>query len=169
MRRVRSLCVESLEERKLLSGAHAVAHAQPKIARTALVLTGTLTVDNNAATTSEDDEEDVMTSTPVAGQLGALGEVHGMWSAASDEYGDYIGPDSLQLRTASGSFVVQFSEQKTNAVHHLAGGAIDSVHPQLASDGTGAYARTMEKGTIGLTTNSARTIVDSIALTSQGK
>ena len=65
--------------------------------------------------------------------------------------------------------MVQFSEQDTNAVHHLGGGVIDSIHPQLASDGTGAYARTMEKGTIGLTTNSARTVVDSITLTSQGK
>ena len=70
MRRMRSLCVELLEERKLLSRAHEVAHVKPAAAMTALVITGTLTVDNNAATETEDDEGDVMTSTPVAGQLG---------------------------------------------------------------------------------------------------
>ena len=146
-----------------------MAHVRPATALTPLVITGTLTVDNNAATMTEDDEGDVMTSTPVVGQLGALGEVHGVWNTATDEYGDYMGPDSLRLHTASGSFVVQFNEQDTNAVHHLAGGVTESVHPQLAADGTGAYARTKEKGTIDLTTNSARTVVDSITLTSQGK
>jgi hypothetical protein len=134
-----------------------------------VVLTGTLSVDNSAATVTEDEEGDVMTSTPVAGQLGGLGEVHGLWNVTNDQYGDYMGPDSLQLRTDSGSLVVQFSEQNTDAVHHIKGGAIASVHPQLASDGTGAYARTRESGTIALTTNSARTLVESMTLTSEGK
>jgi hypothetical protein len=169
MRRGRFLCIESLEQRRLLSRAHLAAHVKPAIATTALVLTGNLAVDNHDSTTTEDEQGDVMTSTPVAGQLGAIGEVRGVWNTATDQFGDYIGPDSLRLRTANGSFVVQFSEQNTAAVHHLKGGAIESVHPQLASDGTGAYARTREKGTIELATNAARTVVGSITLTSQGK
>ncbi len=169
MRYARFLCFESLEERKLLSRAHVALHARSVVAATALVLSGTLAVDNGAATTTEDEQGDVMTSTPVAGQLGALGEVHGIWNETSDQYGDYMGPDSLQLRTANGSFVVQFSEQNTDAVHHLTGGGIESVHPQLAADGTGAYARTKESGTIELSTNSARTVVTGMTLVTQGK
>ena len=168
MRHGRPLCFESLEEKKLLSGSHVAAHNRAAVATTLLELTGTLKVHNQAAMTSTDENGDVMTSTPVTGQLGSLGEVRGTWNTASDEYGDYMGPDTLQLRTANGSFVVQFSEQNIDSVQHLAGGATETVHPQLASDGTRAYARAKESGTIELTSNPARTAVGSMTLTAQG-
>ena len=141
MRHARSLCVESLEERKLLSRAHVAPHDRPAVRATALVLTGTLKVDNNAATTNTDDDGDVMISTPVAGQLGTLGQVHGIWNTSSDDYGDYLGPDTLQLRTSKGTLMVAFSEQNTDSVTHVAGGATETVHPQFGNDGTGAYAK----------------------------
>jgi hypothetical protein len=168
MRHGRSLCFESLEERRLLSRSHVAAHATPAAATTLLVLSGTLKVDNSAATTSEDDNGDTLIATPVAGQLGSLGEVHGTWNTSADEFGDYLGPDTLSLRTAKGTFVVQFNEQHIDAIHHVAGGASETIDPQLASDGTRAYARTRESGTIELTTNPARTDVVSLTLTTQG-
>jgi hypothetical protein len=168
MRHGRPLVFESLEEKRLLSASHVAAHARPAVAATPLVLTGTLKVDNNAATTSEDDEGDVMIATPVAGQLGSLGEVHGTWNTAEDEFGDYLGPDTLQLHTAKGSIDVQFNEQDIDSVHHVAKGPSETIDPQLASDGTRAYARTRESGTIELTTNPARTDVVSLTLTTQG-
>jgi hypothetical protein len=165
----RFLHFEDLEERQLLSGTQRVPHAKRAIATTMLVLNGTLAVDNKATTTSMDDEGDITTSIPVAGQLGALGEVHGTWNTSADQYGDYLSPDTLQLRDSKGTFVVAFNEQDSDAVHHLAGGAEENVHPQLGSDGTGAYARTKESGTIELTTNSARTLTESMTLTTQIK
>ena len=89
-----------------------------------------------------------MTSTPVAGQLGALGKVHGVWNESADEYGDYMGPDTLRAPHCQGSFHCRIQRARRYAVHHLAGGARQEVEPQLASDGTGAYARTKESGTI---------------------
>jgi hypothetical protein len=168
MRRVRSLSFEPLEERKLLSRAHVAVHSKPAVATTALVFNGTLRVDNNAATMSEDDEGDTTTSTPVSGQLGPLGQVRGIWNTSDDEYGDYLGPDTLQLRTAKGTFVVAFSEQNTDSASHLHGGATDTVDPQLGSVGTGAYAHERESGTIGLTSNSARNEIVSLTLTTTG-
>ena len=168
MRRLRSLSFEPLEVRKLLSRAHVAAHGRPAVALTVLPLTGTLTVENKASMTSTDAQGDVMSSTPIVGQLGTLGEVRGTWSTESDQYGDYMGPDTLRLHNARGSVVVLFSEQNTSSVQHLAGGATATVHPQLAGNGTRAYARTRESGTITLTTNSARTVVVSMTLTGQG-
>ena len=168
MRHGRPLCVESLEERKLLSGSHVAPHARPAATTTLLALSGTLKVDNNAATTSEDDNGDTLISTPVAGQLGSLGKVHGTWNTAADDFGDYLGPDTLSLRTARGTFVVQFNEQHIDSIQHVAGGASETIDPQLASEGTRAYARTRESGTIELTTNPARTAVVSLTLTTQG-
>jgi hypothetical protein len=168
MRRGRPLCVESLEERKLLSGSHVAAHARPAVATTPLVISGTLKVDNGAATMTEDDSGDILIATPVSGQLGSLGEVHGTWNTSADEFGDYLGPDTLQLRTSKGSIVVQFNEQDVDSVHHVAKGPSETIDPQLASNGTRAYARTRESGTIELTTNPARTDVVSLTLTTQG-
>ena len=94
MSHVRSLCFEALEERKLLSRGHIVAHAKHAAVATPLVLNGTLTVDNKATTTSMDDQGDTTTSIPVAGQLGTLGEVRGIWNESADSEGDYLGPDT---------------------------------------------------------------------------
>lgn len=166
MRHVRSLCFESLEDRKLLSRAHLVTHAKPAATAAPLVLNGTLNVDNKALTTSMDDQGDVMTSIPVAGQLGTIGKVHGVWNEMSDQFGDYMGPDTVQLHTAKGSFVVAFSEQNTDAIHHLAGGVTESIHPEITSDGTGAYARERGTGTITLTSNSGSTVVKTMEFSS---
>ena len=100
----------------------------------------------------------MMTSTPVAGQLGTLGEVRGIWNESADEYGDYLGPDTMQLHNAKGSFVVAIQRTKHRAVTPSRGRCRPStVDPSSPSDGTGAYARAKESGTIELTTNSART------------
>jgi hypothetical protein len=130
----------------------------------ALFLNGILTVDNKASSTSMDISGDTTTSIPVSGQLGALGEVHGTWKQTDDALGDYMGPDTIQLHNSRGTFVVQFSEQRIKAVRHLPGGAVEHVDPQIASQGTGAYAGAKESGTIELTSNAAHTQIESITL-----
>ena len=136
MRRSRFICFDALEERKLLSGArHVTAHAKPAVGTTPLVLNGTLTVVNTDQTTTEDEDGDVTTSTPVVGQLGILGKVHGIWNESADEFGGYEGPDTIQLRTAKGTFIVAFSEQNTSSVHHLAGARSSTFAPSLPLTG----------------------------------
>ena len=81
MTHVHSLRFETLEARQLLSMTHvAVAHAA-RAAAPPFVLNGTLTVDNNpdASSTIRNAEGFMTTSVPVAGQLGTLGQVHGIW------------------------------------------------------------------------------------------
>ena len=169
MTRVGELRVEWLETRQLLSGAHHVEpHVKHPVAGSALVINGTLAVDNNAASVTMDAEGDTITSTPVAGQLGALGEVHGVWTTSDDEYGDYMGPDTLKVHDPSGTFVVQFNESAGHA-RRIGGGAVQYSDPQLAADGTSAYAGSRESGTIELTTNAARSSVTTLTLVSQGK
>ena len=75
MNHVRSLFFESLEGRRLLSNAHVnAAHAKPAVVATPLVLSGTLTVDNKAASTVMNEDGSTTTSIPVSGANGYLPE-----------------------------------------------------------------------------------------------
>jgi hypothetical protein len=157
---------ETLETRQLLSTAHvAVAHAA-RAAAAPLVLNGTLTVDNNpdATSTTMNADGSMTTSVAVAGQLGALGRVHGIWNETTDAYGDYEGPDELILRGARGSFAVGFNNENTKPVHAKMHGAISYQHAQVVLGGTGAYAKESESGSIEETTNAARTQIVSLTL-----
>ena len=167
MSHVRSLCFDVLEERKLLSRGQVVAHAKHAVVATALVLNGTLTVNNRGTTTSMDDQGNTTTSTPVSGQLGALGAVRGIWNESADSEGDYVGPDTLQLHNATGSFIVAFNANNPGQLHRISGGSVYYQHAQHVSGGTRAYARAKESGSIELTTNTARTAVESMTLTTQ--
>ncbi len=167
MSHARSLTFDALEERKLLSRGQLVAHANHAVIATPLVLNGTLTVNNRGTTTSMDEQGDTTTSTPVAGQLGTLGEVRGVWNESADSEGDYEGPDTLRLHNAKGSFTVAFNADNPGQLHRSAGGAVYYQHPQLVSGGTRAYARVKESGSIDLTTNTARTVVQTMTISTQ--
>ncbi len=171
MKHVHSLRFEALEARQLLSRAHvhvAVAHvARP--AATPVVLNGTLTVDNNpsATTTTQNEDGSMTASVPVAGQLGALGQVHGIWNETVDSFGDYEGPDTLTLHDSNGALVVAFNDASSKPADVKVRGAVSYEHPQMVYGGTGAYARVSESGTIELTTNAARTEIVSLTLHTQ--
>jgi hypothetical protein len=167
MRHVRSLCFEALEQRKLLSRGHIVAHAKHAVVATALVLNGTLTVNSKGTTVNMDELGNTTTSTPVSGQLGALGAVRGIWNESADSEGDYVGPDTLQLHNSKGSFNVTFNADNPGQLHRIAGGGVYYEHPQHVSGGMRAYARAKESGSIELTTNPARTVVESMTLSTQ--
>src|ERR1700722_15533777 len=109
MSHVRSLCFEALEARKLLSRGQIVAHSKHAVVATPLVLNGTLTINNRGTTVTTDEQGNTTTSTPVTGQVGTLGEVRGIWNESADSEGDYVGPDTLQLHNAKGSFIVAFN------------------------------------------------------------
>jgi hypothetical protein len=171
MKHVHSLRFESLEARQLLSRAHvhvAVAHALRPPA-TPVVLNGTLNVDNNpnATTTTTNEDGSMTTSVPVAGQLGALGEVHGIWDESVDSFGDYEGPDTLTLHDSNGALVVAFNNASSTPADVKVRGAVSYEHPQMVYGGTGAYARASESGSIELTTNAARTQIVSMTLHTQ--
>ena len=171
MKHVHSLRFESLEARQLLSRAHvlvAVAHAARPPA-TPVVLNGTLTVDNNpnATTTTTNEDGSMTTSVPVAGQLGALGQIHGIWDETVDSFGDYEGPDTLTLHASNGTFAVAFNNENSPRAGVKVGSAMRYEHPQIVLGGDGAYAQASESGTIELTTNAARTQIVSMTLHTQ--
>jgi hypothetical protein len=169
MKHVHSLRFETLEARQLLSRAHvAVAHAARPPA-TPVVLNGTLTVDNNpsATTTTMNEDGSMTTSVPVAGQLGALGQVHGIWNETVDSFGDYEGPDTLTLHDSKGTFAVAFDNENSPRADVKVRGAFSYEHLQMVYGGNGAYARASESGSIELTTNAARTEIVSMTLHSQ--
>ena len=122
MSHVHSLRFESLEGRELLSRAHAALMPprptpRPAAAAGPLVLDGTLTVNNKAATRSRHEPgRRLMTmSVPVSGQLDGLGKVHGVWYESTDQYGDYLGPDTITLHGAQGRFTIAFSNANSRA------------------------------------------------------
>lgn len=172
MKRVHSLRFDTLETRQLLSTTHAaVAHgahgARAARATTVpLVLNGTLTVNNNPALTSitTNVDDSMTTSVQVSGQLGPLGEVHGVWSTSVDEFGDYDGPDTLVLHNSKGSFGVAFNDQNAKPTAAKAHGALSYEHAQVVLGGNGAYARATESGSIEVNTNAARTEIVSLTL-----
>ena len=81
--------------------------------------------------------------------------------------GTIWGPTLLQLHNAKGTFIVAFNADNPGQLHHIAGGGVYYQVPQLVSGGTGAYARATESGSIELTTNAARTVVESMTLSTQ--
>ena len=95
MRHVHPLQFDDLEAKQLLSKASiAVPHTKPAVTAAPIVLNGTLTVDNNAATTTENADSSTTTVTPVTGRVATLGKVHGVWSETTDPYGDIEGLDA---------------------------------------------------------------------------
>jgi hypothetical protein len=162
MRHVHSLRFETLEARQLLSNTHVAVADATRAALAPPVLNGTLTVDNNpgAASTIRNGEGAMTTSLPVAGQLGTLGHVHGVWDVTVDARGVVFAPDELILRDSKGSFVVAF----TQPARTKAGGGVSYERPQVVLGGTGAYARASESGSIEVTYNAAGTQVVSMTL-----
>jgi hypothetical protein len=170
MSHVRPLVFDALEHRVLLSKGHVgVLHAVPAVAAAPLVLDGSLAVDNNgnAASTSMNLDGSTTTSVPVAGRLGTLGEVRGVWNKSVDAFGNPTGLDTLRLHNSRGAFVVAFNGQQPVRAQPAPHRAVYYRHPQRLSLGTGAYAGASESGTIELVTNSARTVVQSMTLASR--
>ncbi len=161
MKRDRSLRFDDLEDRRLLSHVHA-AHALSRAARpaaTTISLTGTLSVDQKptASTTISNPDGSTTTYVAVTGNLGGMGQVHGIWTENTDSFGYYQGPDTLNLRSASGSIVLEFNNQNTTSPRGR--GPAVYQHREILSTGTGAYAHTRESGTITVTTNASRNSV----------
>jgi hypothetical protein len=166
MRHVYPLRFDTLESRQLLSRAHLpVVHAA-RVAAAPIVLDGTLSVDNkhNAISSTMNADGSSTTSVAVAGQLGALGPVHGVWYENQDAFGNYQGPDTLRLRDAKGTITLAFNNLNPSTPHAKLRGAVVYEHTQRFYGGTGAYARASESGTIELTTNAARNEVVSLTL-----
>jgi hypothetical protein len=166
--RVHGLRFEFLETRTLLSASHHVAaHHDSTGATVPLVLDGTLTVDNTSPTTTMNEDGSTTQSVPVAGRLGALGAVRGVWNETVDQYGDYVGPDVLRLHTASGTFFVAFDNASPGTAQRAGKGTIYYEHLQRVYDPTGVYAGDSETGTIDLDMNRAQTHVISLRLQTQ--
>jgi hypothetical protein len=175
MNRVHSLRFEALESRELLSRTHtaiahdAKAHAKPAAADAApLVLSGTLTVNSRAASTSENAYGDYTESEPVSGQLSGLGKVHGIWYESTDSEGDYEGPDTITLHSAKGGFTIAFNNGTSGPAHSTGNDTVYYQHAQEVISASGAYTRAKESGTIDLNMNAAHTTVESVTLSSSG-
>jgi len=163
----RALGFDALEGRTLLSGSRvAVHHSTPMIAATPVVLDGTLAVDNNSANITTNPDGTSISSTPVAGRLGALGKVRGVWNVGLDTFGDTTGVNALRLHAPKGSLVISFSTVNTVKPHPAARGAVYYPRAQQLVAGTGAYAKATESGMIDLTTNPGRKQTVSLALMS---
>jgi hypothetical protein len=157
MRHARFLDFDALEGRKLLTRAHHVAAHHPHAAAAvALVLDGTLAANQKAAVTSMNADGSTMVSVPVAGVLAGLGQVRGFWNQSTDSFGEYLGPDTLQIRDARGAFVVVFNNANPVRPQRTAAGLVFRPLPQRVHGGAGAYAHATETGTIQVTSNPAR-------------
>ena len=169
MSHVRSLHFDSLEARKLLTKTHlATVHSVPAVVAAPLVLSGTLTVDNKAGTSMTNLDGSTTNMVPVAGRLGALGEVRGVWNESLDSFGDYEGPDIIQLHAAKGTFTITFSNATPGPTHTTAAGAVYYQHSQRAGLGTGVFKSESETGSIQLVLNHAKTVVQSMVLDTTG-
>jgi hypothetical protein len=166
MRHVHTLRFEALESRQLQSRAHMpVAHIA-RAAATPLVLDGALSVDSEGHAISATMNVDGSTtkSIAVAGQLGELGPVHGVWYENQDSFGQYQGPDTLRLRNTKGTITIAFNNLNPSSAHASGRGPVNYDHIQRFYAGTGAYARASENGTIELITNATQTHVVSLSL-----
>jgi hypothetical protein len=170
MSRVHSLHFEALETRELLSTAHpAKVHAKAAVATVPLVLNGTVNVNNGEALSDENMDGGYTTTVPVSGQLGALGQVTGMWYESSDEYGDYLGPDTITFHDSQGAFTIAFNNGSSGPAHRTGPHSVYYQHKLQIEGGTGAYSGDTGSGTIDLNMNAAHTEVQSLTLNAQSK
>jgi hypothetical protein len=174
MSQVHFLQFEALETRELLSSAHHAAHAagthsRPTVAMVPLVIDGSVAVNNNAAVSDENLDGGTTTSIPLTGQLGALGKVTGVWYESTDEYGDYLGPDTITFHDAQGSFTVAFNNGTSGPAHRTGPHSVYFEHPLEIKGGSVAYAGDTGSGTIDLNMNAAHTEVASITINAQSK
>lgn len=171
MNRVRTPHLEPLEGRRLLSGAHArVAHAHvhahPAVTAAPLVFSGTLAVNTHASTSQSNQNGGLTTVAPVSGQLAGLGHVHGVWFESSDQFGNYMGPDTITLHTAQGGFTIAFSNASSGPAHR-SGHTVYYQHAQHSVSSSGAFAKASETGAINLNENASHTQVVSLTLNGQ--
>jgi hypothetical protein len=145
----------------LLSHAH---HPSLHAATVPLAYTGTLTVDNAAAVMVDNGDGSTTTQTPVTGELGVLGAVHGVWTVSDDSTGSYLGPDTLQVHNASGAVVMAFDESSPGPIHRVKHGPASSEHGLQVVGGAGAYAHSTGSGAVTMTTNTARTLTATLTL-----
>jgi hypothetical protein len=156
MRHVHPLGFDDLESRKLMTKVHAKA--------VPLVFEGTLAVDRKDASSTMDMYGDTYRTTPVSGMLVGVGKVKGAWQEEADYYGDLTGTDTIQLKGQKGSFTVTFDPSRLGKEHPVTGGQAFAAIPQKVRGGSGAYAGASEDGSIVVTTNAAKTAVESMTL-----
>jgi hypothetical protein len=164
MKRNYSLGFDPLEARKLLTTAH-VSTPQPIVP---IAINGTLTVNPNDSTQFENPDSSWTTTVPVSGVINGLGKVKGTWETSVDPYGDYMGPDLLELQTKTpkGSFDIAFNNVNTTKPTKVSPGVGFYQHGQHLEQGTGAYSHVSESGSIELMVNDKKGSVTSMVLIS---
>ncbi len=163
MRRDRSLRFEALEARKLLTKVHVAA--APVVA-TSVIISGTLTVNMKAATSTVNGDSSTTSSAPVSGRLGAYGKVMGIWHETTDAFGAYEGPDWIQLQSHNpkGSYILEFNNDNPGSPTPIGHNTGMYQHAQHLYDGTGAFAKATESGSIEILENNKSKAVESLIL-----
>ena len=159
---------DHLEARKLLTAAH-VAQVHAAAVATPVVLTGTLNVALNQASTSENSDSSETTTVPVVGRLGSLGKVTGVWSHTLDQSGNDLGPDRLVLNASlvKGSFTINFNNNNSGLTARSVGKNLSEYqHAQKLVSGSGGFAQASENGSIELMLNTDQETYKSIVLIS---
>jgi hypothetical protein len=133
-----------------------------------LAIVGTLAVDSRESSTTANADGSSTIAVPVSGTLGALGRFQGVWNESVDAFGNNQGPDVVRLHNSKGTLVIAFNNEIPGRAHPDGPGTIDYQHPQKLISGTGAYARSVETGTIEIVANSVKTVVKSLVLNSEG-
>jgi hypothetical protein len=166
MKHAHCIGFDFLESQQLQSRVDPPVAHPARVLAAPRVLDGTLSVDtkSNAISSTMNADGSSTMSVAVAGQLGSLGPVHGVWYESQDAFGEYQGPDTLRLRDAKGTLTIAFNNVNRSPSHAKVHGALNDEHTQRFYTGTGAYARASESGTIELTTNAAQTHVVSMTL-----
>jgi hypothetical protein len=169
MRHLFSPRLETLEVRELLSRARiAIAHHRPRVAvSTPIALDGTLSVKNRASSMTMNADGSSSTTTPVSGQLGALGKVRGIWTESTDNLGSPSGNDTIRLHNSKGALVIVLSNQTSGRAISAGHGIVSYNRAQQVVGLPGAYAHVSEKGMVELTSNKANTGIATMVVTTQ--
>jgi hypothetical protein len=150
--------LDALEPRQLLSTAH--------VAPVPVNVGGTLTVNVNDSSQSQNYDGSWTTTVPVSGTLAGYGKVKGEWATSVDSYGNYEGPDQIILQTKApkGSFTIDFNNVNSGKPTKVSSTLGFYQHGQHLASGSGAFAHATESGSIELMDNLKKGDVTSIVL-----
>ena len=163
-----SLRFDVLEGRELMTARVAAAHARPAKVVVPVILNGTLAVNDNASSTNSNPDGTYTTSVPVAGTLGGVGKVRGVWNETVDQFGDVSGLDAIRLYNGQGTIVIGFDNEAPGKPRPAGRGTVFVEDRQNVYAGTAAYAHATETGSIEVVSNAAQTAAKELILHTKG-
>jgi hypothetical protein len=93
-----------------------------------------------------------------------MGKVHGTWSESTDQFGDYLGPDTIEFGNSQGTYTIAFDSANLKNGHKIGKETIFPPLGQQLDGATGLYAKASETGSIQIILNPSKGVAETMTI-----